>query len=354
MAKKIQILGAGLSGMIAAIDLSRHDYEVTILEGAPGIGGLGNFHPSTHGTPIDGPAAWKYIGLDLSSCFVPPKAFRCYLGKRGFDLDPEGLFLVERGPRESSIDHLLYREAQKVGVKFEFSQVIRKHRDLPPGSIIATGLFPELYEELGVPKLQAFGWATRMEMQRPPELVAYFDNYIGDYYYSAVVNGIFFGMLFQRSPVPREIMERCRDFLREREGLESPDWFYATNYVPVIDPDNPRLFAGDKILAGTIAGMMDPVFLFGINGAVLSGRIAARAVYERDEAIKDFKHYTRNFRLNHRARKWGEKMPPQLRMLWGRLFLALPEFIRRALVPTSKIGIPGIKEFPSCRVIKKI
>jgi hypothetical protein len=41
-------------------------------------------------------------------------------------------------------------------------------------------------------------------------------------------------------------------------------------------------------------------------------------------------------------------------MLWGRLFLALPEFIRRALVPTSKIGIPGIKEFPSCRVIKKI
>ena len=354
MAKKIQILGAGLSGMIAGIDLTKRDYEVTILDGAPGIGGLGNFHPSTHATPIDGPAAWRYVGMDLSRNFRPAKAFRVYFGEDGYDLDPCDLFVVERGARESSFDTHLYKEAQKLGIKFEFSQSIKNHKDLPPGSIIASGLFPEMFHSLGVPALKCYGWAVRMPMEREPEVVVYFDSYIGDYYYSSVTNGIFFSMFFQRTDIPRANMDRCRDFLRRHEKLETPDWFHATNYVPVGSPRNPRLFAEDKILAGTLAGMMDPMFFFGINGAMLSGRIAARAVYEPEQAQNDFKFYSRNYASNYRARKLQALIPPRLKLRLGKRFLALPESMRRGILSPDKIGIPGVGSLNLTRVLRKL
>ncbi|MDD5223011.1 MAG: NAD(P)-binding protein [bacterium] len=354
MAKKIQILGAGLSGMIAGIDLAKRDYEVTILDGAPGIGGLGNFHPSTHATAIDGPAAWRYIGMDLSQNFRPSKSFRVYFGENGYELDSSDLVAVERGARESSFDTYLYKEAQKLGIKFEFSQQIKKHQDLPPGSIIASGLFPEMFHSLGIPALKCYGWATRMPMEREPEVVVYFDSYVGDYYYSTVTNGIFFSMFFQRSDIPRANADRCREFLKRHENLETPDWFHCTNYVPMGSARSPRLFAADKILAGTLAGMMDPIFLFGINGAVLSGRIAARAVYEPEQARNDFKFYSRNFAMNYRARKIMELIPPRLRVRGGKRFLSLPESIRGKMMRGDKVGIPGVGSFNLYKVLRTL
>jgi len=354
MAKKIQILGAGLSGMIAGIDLVRHDYEVTIIEAAAGLGGRGNFHPSTHATPLDRDAAWKYIGLDLSQGFRPAKLFRVYFGEQGYDLDPNDLYIVERGARENSLDSMVYREAQKLGVKFEFNQMIKKHTDLPPGSIIATGLFPEMFHALGVPTIEAYGWANRQPMEGGPACVVYFDSYIGDYYYSSTTNGLLFSMLFQRTDVPRADMERCQDFLRRHEKLECKDWFHCTNWIPVADAKNPRLFAGDKILAGTLAGMMDPMFLFGINGAVLSGRIAARAVYEPDQAQKDFAYYSRNYARNYRAQKIQSRIPAWLKIRLGRRMLTLPKSLLRNALDPDKLGIPGVKEFNLFDQIKKL
>ncbi len=45
--------------------------------------------------------------------------------------------------------------------------------------------------------------------------------------------------------------------------------------------DNPRLFSGDKILAGTLAGLQDPLFFFGVHASLISGHIAAQAVDDK-------------------------------------------------------------------------
>ena len=50
--KKVHIVGAGLSGMVAAINLAREGHQVIILEGASKIGGIHPHHPSIHGTPM--------------------------------------------------------------------------------------------------------------------------------------------------------------------------------------------------------------------------------------------------------------------------------------------------------------
>ncbi|MDD5223993.1 MAG: NAD(P)-binding protein [bacterium] len=354
MAKKIQILGAGLSGMVAAIDLAKRDYEVTIIEGHSKIGGRGQFHPSTHATPIDGPAVWRYIGIDLSQHFRPAKSFRVSMEEDGYEMDGKDLFIVERGARESSLDTFLYQEAQKLGVKFEFSQLIKNHKDLPPGSIIASGLFPEMFHSLGIPAVHAYGCAVRMPMDKEPECVVRYASYISDYYYSSVTNGVFFSMFSQRSEVPKWKLDRCREFLKRRENLETPEWFFDSNWVPMGGPRNPRLFAEDKILAGTLAGFMDPMFFFGINGALVSGRTAARAVYEPEQARGDFKYYTRNFASNWRARKFGDLFPASFRVAAGKRFISLPESLRAKLLKPEKLSIPEVKDFNLFKVIRKL
>ncbi len=46
MAEKIHILGAGLSGMVAAITLARQGREVLVIEGEKKLGGMQSAHCS--------------------------------------------------------------------------------------------------------------------------------------------------------------------------------------------------------------------------------------------------------------------------------------------------------------------
>ena len=107
---KIHIVGAGLSGMVAAINLAREGYEVMILEGHTGIGGLKNVHPSAHTTPIDVTAASKYTGIDLSPCFKPVLNFQMGVRKDLYTCGTDTLYCVERSNRPTSIDTYLYQD----------------------------------------------------------------------------------------------------------------------------------------------------------------------------------------------------------------------------------------------------
>jgi len=356
MGKEIQILGAGLSGMVAAINLAKQGYEVTILDRSAGIGGSETLHPSVHGTPVRKERTWGYVGIDLSSCFHTPQDIRFYFGSNGYRI-PAGeayeVYAVERGNRASSIDSFLYQKAQELGIRFEFSRDIKSHQELTAGSIIASGLFPEMYDSLQVPSVKVHCYMLQFETDKPTEIVGYFDNYIGDYYYHGVVNGILFGLLFQRKPFPRDALKRCQEFLKEREGLPIEDWTFMPVWVPVASIRNPRLFAEDKILAGTISGMMDPVMLFGIVGAILSGKIAALAVYDRDQAIRDFRFYTRNWRRNYINRKIFERLPFRAKILEWIMFSG-SERLRRSFLQSGKLAIPGVESYPVMKNIEKL
>jgi flavin-dependent dehydrogenase len=49
-------------------------------------------------------------------------------------------------------------------------------------------------------------------------------------------------------------------------------------------------------MCGTISGAMDPMMWFGILGAIMTGKIAAMAVVDRQKAEAEFQRFTRRFR----------------------------------------------------------
>ncbi len=59
--KNIQIYGAGLAGLVAAINLARNGYKVTIYEKENRIGGSAKCHPSNHMTPVHIQKMQNYI-----------------------------------------------------------------------------------------------------------------------------------------------------------------------------------------------------------------------------------------------------------------------------------------------------
>jgi hypothetical protein len=86
--------------------------------------------------------------------------------------------------------------------------------------------------------------------------------------------------------------------------------------------------------------MMDPFFLFGIHGALVSGKIAALAVQNRQEAQKEFDRCNRYFLRTFRAKQMYARLPVRTKLglfhcmtRWPYLFGPFIELISR--------GIPG-------------
>ena len=151
--KNIQIYGAGLAGLVAAINLVRNGYNVTVYDKENKIGGSTKCHPSNQMTPMHIQKMQKYIGIKIESCFSKLNAFRGYIGSKKFIFSTKNLYVVERGPRQSSLDHLLYNIALREGVNFRFSQPLtkKKLRDVPENSIIATAGYSQLVSNLDLP-----------------------------------------------------------------------------------------------------------------------------------------------------------------------------------------------------------
>src|SRR5659263_188038 len=67
--REATIYGAGMSGLIAAANLAREGYSVTVHDREPGYGGSQMYNPSTHVTPIDPVKTSEYIGIDITGAF---------------------------------------------------------------------------------------------------------------------------------------------------------------------------------------------------------------------------------------------------------------------------------------------
>ncbi|HEY5531257.1 MAG TPA: NAD(P)-binding protein [Candidatus Anoxymicrobiaceae bacterium] len=296
--REVLIYGAGMSGMVAAYILAVEGHPVLVRDQEPAYGGSRVFNPSLHTTPLDVQATSEYIGIDITPVFVPVSALSIYLHDLEVPAPVVMSYHVERSSRPQSLDTLLYNKCIDAGVKFEFDTPLLKEdvRKLEPGTIIACGLNQPAYDYLEVPYMDWYAWMATGEAESDPYAWIWLDECINEYGYISFANGIYYNLLFAYGQeIPREGLDRYLSFMKRVRDMEEHDWEYVHGVAPVTSPDNPQLMRKGLIMCGTISGSIDPFMGFGISGALVSGKVAAIAVTDKEKALEEFERFNRNY-----------------------------------------------------------
>jgi flavin-dependent dehydrogenase len=371
MMSRILIVGSGLSGLTAGICLARDGYEAEIWERGSAIGGVALDQGGKTNTPFaiadmtpfDVGRLSRYLGFDLTpdekeckgvNYFTSLSSARFYIaGTKCEMVFPEDLQmkLVERGPRPSALDTHLYRTACNAGVKFRFDTAVETRKDfseLPPGTILATGMFKKTFLALDVPFTPAYAYfaVREFENHRGPETVVYLDKFTKDYGYFTIINGVGAAVLFRRGAgISVAAREWFRRRLKEDEGLDFENWRIIEDYVgmPTRSLSNPRLFHDRFILTGTLAGFQDPSWVIGVHGALVSGKIAALAVKDRAKALQEFRRMNRWWRLCYLAKRFFDAVHPlSTRLIYKPVIRSRARFHQRYLWFLYP-AIPGLR-----------
>lgn len=364
--KKCTIVGAGLAGLTASIILARQGRDVEVLEQKKAVGGAAiemeelssRPHAFADMTPFDMEGLSSYLGFEIAPSAdgtpffksLPYARFHCF-GKKYDMVFPENLHmtLVERGKGASSLDTHLYKIAERHGVSFRFGTRLSTKADfsaLPPQTILATGMFREAFLALGIPHKTAWGFLanTRLLNYKGPETVVYLDKYIKDYGYFTIVNDVGGAMLFQRDkPIPDKAKKWFVERLKNNEGIEFPEWMDAQTLsaTPTGSIFNPRLFQDRFILAGTLAGFQDPSMVLGVHGALVSGKIAAMALSDRDKAVLEFKRMNKWWRSAFMVKRLIDRTHPLGVSLMGSAILSLTKHIDQRYLWLLYPAVPG-------------
>ncbi len=318
--KNVTIYGAGMSGLVAAINLAREGYAVRVHEREPAYGGSRIFNPSLHMTPLDVDETSNYLGIDISSAFLPLTELIAYFHDRPVGFPVKGIYAVERGDRPGSLDTLLYHQCLALGVEFVWNSRLDKQQldHLPPHTIIACGMDPATYRLMGIPHMIWEAWISFGPTDLDTLTWAWMDEGINEYGYMTTANGMYFDMLFAMGqPVSKACLHKYQDFMLRIKGQEHKDWKYATGANPLGTWKQPRLSYGDAVLCGTISGTLDPMMGFGISGALVSGKVAALAITDPARAEADFKRFTRMYRYGYIFKKyiWWKLFRPYVGMM---------------------------------------
>lgn len=311
MSKKDEVLvvGAGPAGLVASINLARQGFDVTVVEREDHVGGNPDWHPSAHATPLKGPETWEYIGVDCSACFSDVSD-KCdiYMNEKKLNITrvPEGLWVCERGGRESSLDYHLYKAALDEGVRFEFSRDFgaKDLKEAPEKTILASGLTPGMYSVLDKPYSKYAGYHAFCDYPQDKAHAAIFFGGLGkEYGYSSALNGIWYVLLFSRGELPEENLNYFAGMMEKYEGKKIAEWRKFFGATPKLGPE--LVHNNRFILTGTLAGFIETNLGFGITGALISGKIAAMAVTDREKAQAEFEGFTGGIKKRIEEKKKG-------------------------------------------------
>jgi flavin-dependent dehydrogenase len=290
----VQIYGAGLSGLVSAIHLARKGYNITIYEKEKKIGGSVCCHPSVQMTPMHIQRMEEYVGIELQSCFSELREFRGYIGPKKFVFSTKNLYVVERGPRPSSLDYFLYKIALDEGVAIKFSHPLTPEelKNIPENSIIATAGYSQMVKALHLPYVAFKQFDMHIQTDLENVSIAYFGDFTSDYGYISTKNGLLSAQLSGPFNLSSEKLHKFTNFVKETEDIELDGWSSIISYFP----KKARLFTTFArktfVLAGDVAGFLDPFFGFGVTGALTSGKIAAMSILSKQKALQEFQQYT--------------------------------------------------------------
>jgi len=292
--RDVSIYGAGLSGLTAAINLARQGYTVTVHEKEEQIGGSLHCQPSVHMTPIDLHKMHQYIGIDVEPCFTELEEFKGHIYSKIVTFNTKHLYVVERGSRSSSIENYLYRLAIEHGVIFKFSSPLTAESldIMPENSIIATGGYSNAFTLLKLRHVAYKHYDAHQKTNGKQICLAFFDAYTKGYGYVSSKNNILSVQVGFTMDSSESNLEKFKNHLKKTENIEFNKWNKVIDNFARTTCLFTRLHKKTFILAGALSGFIDPIFGFGVNGAMVSGKIASKAFTSKKDAISDFKRFT--------------------------------------------------------------
>ena len=274
--REIGILGAGISGLTAAINLARNGYRVSVYDQKADCG-------KRFRGDLQGIENWSSKGdvlEDLASMNIKVN-FDCYpfsslLLSNGYEtlnfhLRRPLFYLVRRGDIEGSLDQGLEKQAIELGVKLNFNC----RRD--GADIIATGPIPK--EIFGVERGITFN--TNMG-DIALALVNDGAAYKG-YSYLLVANGYgcIGAVLFDRFASADKCFQKTCQIISQLVNLDirqEEDFGGACSFSL-----QNRLRLGKNLYTGEAAGLQDMLWGFGMRYALTSGFLAAKSIAEGDD-----------------------------------------------------------------------
>jgi 4-hydroxybenzoate polyprenyltransferase/flavin-dependent dehydrogenase len=288
--QRVIIHGAGLSGLVAASRLADWGFAVEVRDIDLPRDVVRSAGTSVHAVRFDPAFVADYLDFPVDRCFERVDRETIYVeGRRRSTGSPH--WVCRRGNGPGTLDGFLADQARKRGVTFAPAQGA-------PGTsgaltILATGLAPGSFAGLGLRHTPLHGWWAEARRTGPNILLTYVGSTTHpNYGYVASCGDTVYALLFSRRGVTPASLADFRRRLEATEGLVFEAWHPFTGAVP----RECRLFSGDHILAGTLAGMMDPFWYSGVAGALLSGGVAALACVDPVLASLEHRRFTRTFR----------------------------------------------------------
>ncbi len=289
----VQIAGAGIAGLAAAITLARAGHPVVVHEAQAGVGhrfqgdlqGLENWSQ-----PRDVLDELSALGLTTDFIHHPCKqttVFDAWGKPYRITSDAPLLYLLERGPAPGSLDSALLRQAQSLGVEVKFNSPV-KH-STGDRWILATG--PR------IPYAIAVGYHCECGMENG--FWAICDNSLAPkgYAYLAVLNGqaTMKSCLFDDFEHQKAYLQRTVSAFKKRLGVQATDLRPHGGMISAFMPSSAHLMGHP--VAGEQAGFQDSLWGFGMRIGITSGVLAARSLLDGSDY----------------DREWQEKIAPLMR-----------------------------------------
>jgi flavin-dependent dehydrogenase len=296
MKKEVKILGAGISGLTAAINLSKAGYNVIIYEKNKECGTRfnGDFQGIENWSKeLDALKEIKGMNIDINFNYWPSKKIEALDYKNNklrFSSKRNLFYLVRRGPVTGSLDLSLKKQAIDSGVKIIF----KSKKNEGDVDIIATG--PT--KASGIVKGMSF--ETKHKGIHIMQLND--DDSFKGYSYAFVAGG--------HGSIATVLLGKFPDANREFEQVKSN--FLKHHNIKI---NNPREWGGfgnfslngpytkkGKLIVGEAAGLQDFLWGFGMRNAILSGYLAAKSIIDNEDYTKliekNFQNYLKNSLVN--------------------------------------------------------
>lgn len=313
MVGKIKILGAGIAGLTASINLAKGGLDVTVFEKSSSVGsrfhndfqGLENWSDETDALQI-----LKNLSLKTNFWNKGFKKASIYtdLQKEFVTKDADNLFyLVQRGPKDS-LDESLKNQALDAGVEIKFnSKIAREECD-----IIATGVSGK--KPVGVVKGIVFDTNSEDSI-----ILILNDKFaFKGYSYLLVADG--------KATLACVVIKDL-----PKANLCFKNSFEAFSKLKKFKIENRRSFAGygtfamnesnkqnQKLIVGEAAGFQDLFLGFGMKYALLSGYAAAKSIMEE----KDYDMIWRELFLDKQKASAANRLIYEISGVWGYNYIA--------------------------------